>query len=280
MIQKNLKLKSNIALLTDFGINGQHYVALMKAVILSINPNVNIVDISHNISPYSIIEASYLLKSTFNHFPKGTIFIIVVDPGVGSGREIIIIKTKSNYYFIVPNNGIIANVLDENEILECYLIQNEQYFNNPVSNTFHGRDIMAPIGSHISNGILLKKFGPNFNISKLIEFPLKLEIFLEERKIICQIQFIDSFGNGTTNIIIKNNKIRNFDIILANESILKFEIKNKTYEGTFTTHFSNVLVNSILFLVGSSGFLEVSINKGNASEELNFKVGDIITIKF
>ena len=275
-----LKLKSNIALLTDFGIKGQHYVASMKAVILNINPNVNIIDISHNISPYSIIEASYLLKSTFNHFPKGTIFIVVVDPGVGSEREIIIIKTNSNYYFIAPNNGILANVLDETEISECYLIQNEKYFNKPISNTFHGRDIMAPIGSHISNGILLKEFGPNFNISKLIEFPLKLEIFLEERKIICQIQFIDSFGNGTTNIIIKNNKIRNFDIILANESILKFEIKNKTYEGTFTTHFSNVLVNSILFLVGSSGFLEVSINKGNASEELNFKVGDIITIMF
>ena len=275
-----LKLKSNIALLTDFGIRGQHYVASMKAVILSINPNVNITDISHSVSPYSIIEASYLLKSTFNHFPKRTIFIVVVDPGVGSERDIIIIKTNSNYYFIGPNNGIFPNVLDETDISECYLIKNKEYFNKPISNTFHGRDIMAPIGSHISNGISLKKFGPNFNLSKLIESPLRFKILLAEKKIICQIQFIDSFGNGTTNIIIKENKIRNIDIVLANGSILSFEINNKTYEGTFTTHFSNVPVKSILFLEGSTGFLEISINRGNASDELNFKVGDIIIIKF
>jgi len=275
-----LKLKSNIALLTDFGIKGQHYVALMKAVILNINPNVNIIDISHTISPYSIIEASYLVKSTFNYFPKGTIFIIVVDPGVGSERKIIIIKTKSNYYFIAPNNGILANILDKDEILECRHIQNEEYFNKSVSNTFHGRDIMAPIGSHISNGVSLKKFGPPFDPNKLAEFTLKLNFNPSERKIICQIQFIDSFGNGTTNISIKNNKIRNIDIVFKEGSILKFVIKSKTYEGIFTTYFSNVSVKSILFLEGSTGFLEISINQGNASEELNFKVGDIITIKF
>ncbi len=275
-----LKVKSYIALLTDFGINGSHYVALMKAVILNINPNVNIIDISHTISPYSIIEASYILKSTFTHFPKRTIFIIVVDPGVGSERKIIIIKTKSNYYFIAPNNGILANALDKSEIEECYHIQNEEYFNSSISNTFHGRDIMAPIGSHISNGVPLKKFGPHFNLSKLTEFSLKFRIIHSEKKIICQIQFIDSFGNGTTNISIKNNKIRDVDVVFAEGAILKCEINNKTYEGTFTTYFSNVPVKSVLLLIGSTGFLEISINQGNASEELNFKVGDIITINF
>ena len=154
-----------ICLITDFGLKGQHYVASMKAIILNINPNIRIVDISHEITPYSIIEASYILKTTYRYFPQGTIFIIVVDPGVGSSREILIIKTESNQYFIGPNNGIFSRTFLGN-IIECIEIQNEEFFNKPASNTFHGRDIMAPIGAHIISGIPLNAFGPNFNINK------------------------------------------------------------------------------------------------------------------
>ena len=107
--------KPIIALLTDFGKRGQHYVASIKAIILRINPYVRFVDISHQISPYSIVEASYVLKSTYKLFPKGTIFIIVVDPGVGSSREILAIKTKSNYFFVGPNNGIFSSAIS----LDC-----------------------------------------------------------------------------------------------------------------------------------------------------------------
>jgi len=101
-----------IALVTDFGPKGQHYVAAMKAVIMNINPLVKIIDISHDITPYSKIEASYILKTTYKYFPKGSIFIIVVDPGVGGSRELLALKTKSDYIFIGPNNGIFSNVFD------------------------------------------------------------------------------------------------------------------------------------------------------------------------
>ena len=275
-----LNKKSNIALLTDFGTRGQHYVASMKAIILKINPNVTIVDISHSVSPYSIIEASYLLKSTYYHFPKRSIFIIVVDPGVGSSREIISIKTDANFYFIGPNNGIFSNVFDISEITECILIENEEFFNKPTSKTFHGRDIMAPIGAHISNGIPLSRFGPDFKFNKLIEHHLFYKIFPREKKIKCIIQFIDSFGNGTTNIPVVNNKIKNLNLELKNELKILIEIRESGYECIFTTHYSNVPLNSILIVIGSTSFLELSINQGNASKELDFKVGDIITFKF
>ena len=152
-----------IGLITDFGIKGAHYVASMKGIILKINPRVNIVDISHHITPYSIIEASYVANSVYSNFPIGTIFIIVVDPGVGSKREILLVETKNHYYFIGPNNGVFSNLFMKNEIKECIHIKNDKYFNKPVSKTFHGRDIMAPVSAYITQGINLNNFGNNFD---------------------------------------------------------------------------------------------------------------------
>jgi S-adenosylmethionine hydrolase len=139
---------------------------------------------------------------------------------------------------------------------------------------------MAPIGAHISNGIPIKNFGPAIDFDDLLESPLPCKIFSEEKKIQCIIQFVDSFGTGTTNLSLLNNRIENSDIVLKEGSMIKIYTKENDFEGVFTTHFSNVDVNSILFLAGSTGFLEISINQGNASEELCFKVGDIITITF
>lgn len=270
-----------IALITDFGPKGQHYVAAMKAIILKINPLVKIIDISHDISPYSIIEASYILKTTYKHFPKGTIFITVVDPGVGGSREILALKTNSNYFFIGPNNGIFSNVFDISEISECISIQNEEYFNQPVSTTFHGRDIMAPIGAYITTyqNFPLSDLGPKFNFNNIIRTIITNEIDLENKSIIGSIQYIDSFGNGTTTIQMVGNKIKDLDLALEHGIKINLIINNDKYEGKFTSHFSSVPIDSILFLVGSTGFLEISINQGNASKKFGFKSGDIITIQ-
>jgi S-adenosylmethionine hydrolase len=267
-----------ICLITDFGLKGQHYVASMKAIILNINPNIRIIDITHEITPYSIIEASYILKTTYKYFPQGTVIIIVVDPGVGSSRKILIIKTESNQYFIGPNNGIFSRTFLGNNV-ECIEIKNEEFFNKPASDTFHGRDIMAPIGAHIISGIPLNAFGPNFNINNLNESKLTYDIDIKNKVIRSTIQYIDSFGNGTTNIPILFNKIQNSEFIIKDDTEINIKIKENSYKGLFTSHFSNVPIESILFLVGSTGFLELSINQGNASEKLGFKVGDIITIE-
>ncbi|MHA1439711.1 MAG: SAM hydrolase/SAM-dependent halogenase family protein [Promethearchaeota archaeon] len=267
----------NIVLLTDFGPKGQHYVASMKGVILKINPNIYIHDLSHNVSPYSIIEASYLIKTTYIYYPEGTVFIVVVDPGVGSSREILALKTKSNHYFIGPNNGIFSNALSD-EIIECVKVQNDAFFNKPISTTFHGRDIMAPVGAHILCGIPLTNFGPKFDLKYLKKYSIDYEFIPKDKKIRCTIQYIDCFGNGTTNILIEKNSIKGIPFTLGENTIIKIQFKNKTFEGNFTKRYSEVPIGSLLILKGSTGFLEISKNQGNAAEDLGFKVGDIITI--
>ncbi len=267
-----------ICLLTDFGLKGQHYVASIKGVILKINPDINIIDITHNITPFSIIEASYILKATYKHFPEESIFINVVDPGVGSSREILAIKTLSKHYLIGPNNGIFSGNFAK-DIDECIEIQNDDFFNKPISNTFHGRDIMAPVAAHLISGISFKKFGPKFNIKNLKGIPFTFKINNEKRIIQCIIQYIDSFGNATTNIPMDNNKIHNSEITLNEGKEIIIEIKEKTFKGFFNLNFSSVPVGSLLFLVGSTGFLEISINQGNASKKLGLKLGDNTTIK-
>ena len=267
-----------ICLLTDFGIKGQHYVASMKAVIFKINSTVKIIDLSHQITPYSIIEASYILKTTYKYFPEGTVFIIVVDPGVGSSREILALKTNSNYYFIGPNNGIFSGSFTD-QIIECIEVQNDEFFIKPTSNTFHGRDIMAPIGAYLLSGIPLHRFGPKFNLNNLKESSVIYNIDIKNKIILCSIQYVDSFGNGITNIQIVNNKILNTDLNIMDGANIRLVIRETTYKGTFTTYFSDLPLKSLLFLVGSTGFLEISINQGNASKTLGFDSGEIITIK-
>ncbi|MFW9819995.1 MAG: S-adenosyl-l-methionine hydroxide adenosyltransferase family protein [Candidatus Thorarchaeota archaeon] len=262
--------KKIIGLITDFGKKGQHYVASMKGVILSINPEVNVVDISHNITPFSIIEASYILNATYKYYPKGTVFVIVVDPGVGSTREILVVHTVKGYYIVGPNNGIFQGVLESDMITECIEITNEEYFIKPISNTFHGRDIMAPIAANITKGVPLSNFGVNLDKNKIISYPIEFRM-ISQNEIRCIAQFIDEFGNITTNYRPSSNLLKNGDIIKA--------ILGRTeVSGKFGHFFENVIRNSVLFLIGSTGFLEISKNQGNAAVDFEIEVGDSITI--
>ena len=260
-----------IGLITDFGARGQHYVASMKGIILNINPKANIIDIAHSVTSFSIIETAYIIKTTYSLYPKNTIFIVVVDPGVGSSREIIIIRTKSDYFFIGPNNGIFTNVFDSNEISKCIHIKNKNYFNSPVSKTFHGRDIMAPIGAYLSQGVNIDKFGPSFPIAKLIDFPIELNK-ISDNEIKCTIQYIDDFGNIITNL--KGNHV----IFKANTE-MAIRTGDQIIKGKCVKFFEEVFINSLLFTIGSSGFLEISKNQGNAASDLGLKVGNVITVE-
>lgn len=268
-----------ICLLTDFGPKGQHYVASMKAVILNINDEINIMDLSHEITPFSIIEASYVLNATYKLFPENTIFIIVVDPGVGSNREILAFRTK-NHYFVGPNNGIFSRFKKKGKIMECVAVKNSKFFKEPVSKTFHGRDIMAPVGAHISAGISINEFGPRFAPSKIVSTSDIHEVSEEEEIMEGIIQYIDSFGNGVTNIPIRNNFIKGSSLCVKDGIPLMVQINNKEERGVFTTHFDASNKGALLFLKGSTNFLEISKNQGNAASELGFKVGDSIKITF
>ena len=267
-----------IALITDFGARGLHYVASMKGVILKINSQVSIVDITHDISSYSIIETAYIIKSAYKHFPKDTIFIMVVDPGVGSSREILAIKSKSDHFFIGPNNGIFSNIMKSEKILMCVEVTNKKYFNQPISNTFHGRDIMAPVAAHLTKGVPLNEIGPYYDIQKIKEFPINYKIDELNKRIEASVQYIDSFGNVTTNIPIRSNFIKSTTLSVMSGTKIKVKFKSLIYEGKVTTHFSTEPKNTLLFLTGSSGFLEISKNQGNAAKDLSLRIGDNIEI--
>ena len=266
-----------IGLITDFGLKGSHYVASMKAVILKINPSVKIIDISHAISSYSIIEASFILKTNYKYFPENTVFIVVVDPGVGSSREILALRTKSNHIFIGPNNGVFGNVFEMNEINLCIKIENEQYFIKPTSTTFQGRDIMAPIAAYITSGVKLEEFGSEFNIKNIKLSRLDCKI-LNNEKIKCCIQYIDEFGNGITNFPINEESTDDSLFNLEDGDLITLEYKDRMYKGIFTTHFNKISPRTLIFLKGSTGYLEISINQQNAANYIGFKVGDLIII--
>jgi hypothetical protein len=158
-------------------------------------------------------------------------------------------------------------------------VKNEKYFNKPISNTFHGRDIMAPVAAYITNGIALNKLGPYFDIARIKEFPINYKIDEDAKRIEAIIQYIDSFGNVTTNIPIRSNFIKGTALSIVSGSKIKVKFKNHIHEGKLTTHFSTGSKNELLFLIGSSGFLEISKNQGNAAKDLSLQIGDNIEIR-
>lgn len=268
-----------VGLITDFGLRGSHYVASMKGVIKKVNSAINIIDVSHSVKHYSIIEASYLINSTYSYYPKDTVYVAVIDPGVGSEREIVALKTEEGYYFVGPDNGLFPGAV-ESEISECFVVKNDEYFHKPVSNTFHGRDIMAPVGAHVATGVPLDQFGPRLDSTKLIKIPLTYELDEEKKALTCTIQYVDDFGNLTTNIKLEDNCISNSNISLQRHQKLTLVKDNHNFEGEFASHFASVPKDTLLFMKGSTRFLEISINQGNASGELNITSGDRVTINF
>ena len=197
MIKENSPKRNLIAILSDFG-EKDFYVGVMKGVILSINPFVEIVDITNNVERHNIIAGAFALYNSFNYFPKGTIFLAVVDPGVGTRREPILVVTN-DYFFVAPNNGLVYPAAVENVIQRVVLLRNEEYFLKSVSFTFHGRDIFAPVAAHLSTGVKPENFGPDLPKDKLVK--LKLSDYSKSGNgIVGKIIYIDVFGNVITSI--------------------------------------------------------------------------------
>lgn len=250
-----------IALLTDFG-NKDGFVGAVKGVILSINPDVNIVDISHEVEPFDILEASLILKSTYRYFPKGTIFLTVVDPGVGTKRKKIIVKTE-DYIFIAPDNGVLTLPLQNQTVESVIEIENDRYYLDLKTNTFHGRDIFAPVAAYISKGEPLENFGKRSLYYKKIE---DIKPYMEGNKTIGRIIKFDRFGNGITNIdyLPKNFliKFKGFDISRVSKSFLEGE-RNKP--------------NIIL---GSFGYYEIFVPEASLKDLLDVKVGELLEVYY
>ncbi|MCM8775615.1 MAG: SAM-dependent chlorinase/fluorinase [Candidatus Omnitrophica bacterium] len=186
-----------IVLLTDFG-RQDSYAACLKGVILSIHPHAHIVDLSHEIPPQNVIQAAVLLSQSYDFFPKGSIFVCVVDPGVGTCRKILCVRT-SHYYFIGPDNGLLDPVVRHRAKVSIRSIENRRYFlKRAVSQTFHGRDIMAPVAAYLARrSSIFCRLGPVVRSVRRLDFP---RIQKDRRSIRGEILFFDGFGNGITNI--------------------------------------------------------------------------------
>ena len=254
-----------ITLTTDFGLQDP-YVAAAKGVILSINPQVTIVDISHDVQPQNIRQAAFLLSITHEYFPKGTIHMAIVDPGVGTERRAVLLVTPTAF-FIAPDNGVLSYVLDETppQDVQVYALTNTQYFLSPPSDTFHGRDVFAPVAAHLSRGISPEEFG--HAIESIAAFPIPRPQVGEDGVLIGQVLHIDRFGNLITNI--KKSNLPTSRVFIEVHGHIIDEL-SRTY--------SDEDQEGLLALIGSSGNLEISMTNSSAARFLRAKMGHEVKV--
>jgi len=274
-------VSSIIAFLTDFGTKDP-YVAAMKAVALSIAPNARIVDITHEIKPFDIEGASFTLLAVYQYFPRGTIFVVVVDPGVGSERRPILIETQ-NYFFIGPDNGVLVPAAEEDGIKRVIVLDNPSYHRQPVSASFHGRDIFTPAAAWLARGIPPHELGSETDPSTLVKPKLKLEAKAEPGKITLKVVHVDVFGN--TILSARWNKLAE----LAEEAGIRLEIgaklsvanlsSGKTAEAVVERVFSLVPEGTLVLYRDSFDFAELAGNRGSAARLLAVKKGDTIVLE-
>jgi len=262
-----------ITLLTDFG-TADYFVAAVKGVILTINPQASLVDITHEIPPQDIESGAFTLLTCYCDFPPGTIHMAVVDPGVGSARRPIVVRA-GQYYFVGPDNGLFSYIYDRESRVadreppyQVFHVTASEYFRQPPSPTFHGRDVFAPVAAALSNGIQPEALGPR------ITDPVRLAPLSpskdESGKLHGRIIHIDRFGNCITNIT--------RDVLPSTDGAILI-VKEKTID-TFRTFFSDDTdASSDPFLIwGSAGFLEIAVNRGSAALTLGLKRGEPITL--
>lgn len=258
-----------ITLLSDFGWKDS-YVAAMKAVILSICPETHIIDISHEVEKFNIPMGAFVLASATPYFPADTIHVAVVDPGVGTKRRPIIVQTKGNTY-VGPDNGVLMLAAYKETIRHVYHATNPQYMLPKVSRTFHGRDIFAPVAAHLAKGHHPSDFGPEIRDYMLPKFTKPR---LRRGNLSGEILYTDDFGNLVTNISVAD---------LAKTGIregvaLVIEFKGKTISLKLCSAYGQVPTKSPLAIIGSSGFLEFSVNQGNASQVFGINVGEHVSV--
>ena len=284
--------KAPIVLTTDFGTSDA-FVGVMKGVILSINPNAAIVDLTHEIGPQDLRQGAFVLGVNHPHFPPGTIHVAVVDPGVGTDRKPIVLATPAAT-FVAPDNGLLSEVVKEYvkdaslnvqhhgtislpAPLKCRELSNPLYQKHPVSNTFHGRDIFAPAAAHLSLGVRPEEFGPA--VPEIIYRPLP-EPSLVGNIVIGEVIYIDHFGNLITNI-----SAARLNDLANGKGAVAVEIGTRRIVGISRT-FHDIALDwgdqpdglPLVALVGSNGYLEVAVRDGNAVDSLGLGVGEEVRV--
>lgn len=245
-----------VALLTDFGTL-DHYSGTIKGVVLDICPDANVVDISHDIPPHDVHTASLELASAYKYFPFGTVFLVVVDPGVGSARRALAADT-GNHRFVAPDNGVMTHVFRESSQQFVVELTERRYARPMVSRTFEGRDRFAPAAAWIAKGVQLTAFGRQFSDYRLLGSP---EAFVKNDQIFGQVHRIDRFGNIMTNIG------RQMFLSYAERGSLQIEIGNESI-GRVVDTYADIRTGEVCGLFGSNERLEFAANSESAAERL------------
>jgi S-adenosylmethionine hydrolase len=252
-----------ITLTTDFGTQDA-YVGVMKGVILRLNPEAQIVDLSHEIPPQGIQQAAFLLSTSFRYFPEGTIHLAVVDPGVGGERRALAARS-GDAYFVAPDNGALSYVASRGAFQEVVELTNSDFWLSPVSNTFHGRDVLAPVAAHLSLGVELARLGES--VVEIVSLPMPSPEWKGPR-LAGQVVYIDRFGNLVTDIPAEALPSGPYTVHPAERAIPHL---HRTY--------CQVVKGETLAYIGSSGFMEIAVREGSAKELLRATVGTVVTVQ-
>jgi|SRR5665647_2064662 len=253
-----------ITLTSDFGLKDP-YVAEMKGVILTINPQATMIDVTHSVEKFNICMGAFMLASAAPYFPKGTIHLAVIDPGVGTERRAILIQTRRGF-FVGPDNGVLMLAAQNQGIEHIYEISNPKFTLPKVSSTFHGRDVFASVAAHLDKGIKPSEFGPE--ITK-VATPKFANVERRNSSLIGEVWHIDDFGNIITNISQKD---------LPQNRVVNVKLPNALLNISFRKTYARAKPNEPLALIGSHGFLEIALNQGNAAEKFHAKAGDKIEV--
>ncbi len=251
-----------VTLLTDFGLQDE-YVGVMKGAILSIQPSAVIVDLCHQIPPGDVERAAWLLGWSWRYFPPDTVHVAVVDPGVGSDRKILCVSHRKQL-FLAPDNGLLSRVLAGSRRLHAVWVKNPRFFLKPLSQTFHGRDIFAPVAARLCAGLDTSELGPRVRMIRLLPASRP-----DRRKggYLGQILQFDRFGNAVTNLPWVANVQGRWGIQVGGRRIA--EIRSS---------YSAVPEGTPLAVVGSRGLLEIAVNCGSAEKDLGLKIGDRVEV--
>jgi S-adenosylmethionine hydrolase len=267
-----LSRKRVITLTTDFGL-ADHFVGAVKGVILNINAQVELVDICHDVGSYDILDGAFTLAQSYRFFPPGSIHLVVVDPGVGSARRPIL-ACASNAQFVAPDNGVLSMVYEREPGVEVRHITAERYFLRPVSNTFHGRDIFAPVSGWLSRGVAAGQFGDVITDYVRIALPKPARLRQgNEQRVEGSVLKVDKFGDVITNITpedvpeLFSATPPPFRILIGGREITR--LCRSFSEGNPSEPFA---------ILGSSGFIEIGLNRGSAAKVLDSRPGAPVAV--
>jgi S-adenosyl-L-methionine hydrolase (adenosine-forming) len=251
-----------ITLTTDFGTR-DWFVGTMKGVILGIQPRAAIVDLTHEIPQGDVRAGAFALAASFHYFPKDTVHVVVVDPGVGSKRRAIAVQTE-DHLFVGPDNGVLSFAVAREKIKAIRQFTNEKLFLKPVSQTFHGRDVFAPVAAHLSRGVPIQKLGTALEDFVRLPWPQPRTM---RNKIEGEVVYIDRFGNAITNVPNELTHGCAWEVFAERKRICSVE-----------SFYQAVRTGRLVAVPGSSGFLEIAVNGGSAEKTLRLRIGHCVEL--